>query len=301
MYRTILALISVGIFSWMTVASAQMSSTNYLIRWDTISTGGSDTSTSSSFQLRDTVGNTATGDSDSSSYQMAAGYRQGVFDPLVTFDVFSQLTTSGRAATAVSGNTITAATNGLSAGDYIVLLQDQGAGQISAIGRIVSAGGGTIVVDELKDGGTAPTIDGSNDYVYLLEGMNADLDTLDAAIVSAAVIGFQVRTDAGNGYVVQALVNGKLRDGANDIDDVGDGAVTVGSEEYGGRSSDTSIAGSTFDTADTAFSTSSQDVADESSYTFQSRNFLTLKASIDGSTADGSYEQSLALIASVNF
>ncbi len=97
------------------------------------------------------------------------------------------------------------------------------------------------------------------------------------------------------------LEDDNLSSGANDIDDVGDGSVTVGSEEYGAISSDSSLSASTFDTADTAFTTSFQDIADESDVSFESRNFLELKAAIDGSTEDGSYSQTLTFILSGNF
>ena len=114
-------------------------------------------------------------------------------------------------------------------------------------------------------------------------------------------MGFEVTAETDNGYVVQVFDDGNLRDGANDIDDVADGTVTAGAEEYGGRSSDTSLADSTFDSADTGFTTSFTNVATESSASFASRNFVTIKAAMSSASSNGSYAHTLSFIASGNF
>ena len=85
------------------------------------------------------------------------------------------------------------------------------------------------------------------------------------------------------------------------IDDVADGSVSAGFEEYGARSSDTSIASSTFDTADTALTTSYQDVATESSTSFDSRNFITFKIGTTPLTAVGTYAHTVTFIASGSY
>ncbi len=298
----IIALAIVGVLVRVSFVYADMSSTNFIIRWDTIGAGGDDVSTSASYLLRDTLGNAAIGGSASASYDLRAGYRQGIFDQVITFDVFAQSNASERAATAFDGtDTITCDTTGLAVGDFVALVQDKGSGQVSGIGQIESVGVGTITVDVLTDGGTAPVIDGTNDFVYELVGTSAALGTLDNTVLSTAIVAFDVTVDVEGGYVVQAFDDGNLRSGANDVNDVADGAVTVGAEEYGGRSSDTTLASSTFDTADSAFTTAFQDVADEAAVSFESRNFVTLKASINGSTQDGSYAQALSFIVSGNY
>ena len=119
--------------------------------------------------------------------------------------------------------------------------------------------------------------------------------------MSTVIVAFDVTAANDNGYVVQILEDGNLRSGGNVVNDVVDGSVTSGSEEYGARSSDTSISTSTFDTADTALSTTFSDVATEATASFESRNFVTLKVAIDEGTADGSYSQIVSLIASGNF
>ncbi|OGL67062.1 hypothetical protein A2856_01110 [Candidatus Uhrbacteria bacterium RIFCSPHIGHO2_01_FULL_63_20] len=232
---------------------------------------------------------------------MNAGYRGGVFDQVITFEVFAQNNGSQRAATAAVGTTITCSTAGLAEGDFVALVQDEGASQVSAVGRIISIGAGTITVDELRDGGSAPVIDGTADFVYLLDATTAALSTLDNAVVSTALVGFDVTAEVDGGYTVQIADDGNLRDGASDINDVADGTVTAGSEEFGGRSSDTTLVGSSFDTADSAITTSFQEVATRSVVSFESRDFVTLKASISGSTNDGSYANALSFIVSGNY
>jgi hypothetical protein len=72
--------------------------------------------------------------------------------------------------------------------------------------------------------------------------------------------------------------------------------VTAGSSEYGGRSSDATLASSTFDTQDTAFTTDPALVASVDAHPFLSIGFVTLKASVSGSQAGGSYSQTLTAI-----
>ncbi|MBI4591914.1 hypothetical protein HY733_00485 [Candidatus Uhrbacteria bacterium] len=278
-----------------------MSSTNFEIRWDTVNTGGSDTASSTSYLLRDTSEAGVSGSGSSTSYQVTQGYRSGIDDQIITFEVYSQTTASGRAATALSGLTVTADTTGISVNMLIAVVQNLGESQVAAIGRVASIGGGTISVDAWKDGGTFPTIDGTNDYMYPLTSSSVAFGTLSTSSVSTALLAFEVSAANDNGYVVQVVEDGNLRSGSNDIDDVTDGSVSTGLEEYGARSSDTSLSSSTFDTADTAITSTFSDVATESSAIFENRGFLSLKVAINQPTTEGSYSQILSLIASGNF
>lgn len=291
----------VGFFILARFAQAAMSSTNFEIRWDTISTGGSDTASSASYSLRDTAEPTVAGSGSSSSYQLAQGYRSGVDDQIITFEVLTQATASARAATALSGTTVTASTSGISVDSLIAVVQNVGASQVAAIGKVASLGAGTITVDAWKNGGTAPTIDGTNDYVYPLTSTSVGFGELSVSSVSTAIVAFEVTAVNDSGYSVQVFDDGNLRATGYDIDDVLDGSVTAGSEEYGARSSDTTLSNSTFDTADAALSTTYQDVATESLASFESRNFLTLKAAMSSSSGSVSYSQVLSLIVSANY
>ena len=80
------------------------------------------------------------------------------------------------------------------------------------------------------------------------------------------------------------------------IADVADGTVSVGAGEYGAISSDTSLASSTFDTADTAITSALQQVASRSDNSFSTRDFLTLKVAPVSGQASGTYTQTLSLI-----
>lgn len=291
----------VGFFVCAPFVEAAMNSTNYMIRWDTVSTGGSDTASSASYGLRDTAESTVAGLGTSSSYLLSQGYRFAIDDQFIRFEVKAQNTSQGRAASALSGLTVTASTSGISVNDLIAVVQDLGVSQVGAIGRVASIGSGTLTVDAWKNGGTAPTVDGSNDYVYPLTSTTVALSDLSTSSVVTSIVAFEVSIDNDDGYVVQVFDDGNLRSGANTIDDVADGAVTTGSEEYGARSSDTTISTSTFDSADTAITTTSTDVATESTGITESRNFLTMKAGISTSTSSRDYSQTLGLIASGNF
>src|SRR3989338_3552688 len=121
----------VGFFVSVSTVSAAMSSANYQILWDSIDSGGSDVSSSASYILRDAVGNTGAGDSTSTSYQLNAGYRAGIFDQVVKFDLYVQDLSTQRAATAFAGSVVTASTSGLAVGDVVAIVQDEGLNQVS--------------------------------------------------------------------------------------------------------------------------------------------------------------------------
>lgn len=300
--RTIVAaMVLAGFFGTAACAFAQMTSTDYQIRWDTVGNGGDDTSSSSSYVLQDTTGNAGIGDSSSASYGLGAGYREGVVSQFIDFSFFAQDNGVSATATGLVGTTISCDPTGFTMGDMVSLLQDKGESQVTAIGKIVSIGGGSITIDALKDGGVAPVIDGTNDFVVLLNGDASSFGTLSTSAVRTSVIGMTVSTSASAGYVVQVLSDGDFRNGADTINPVADGTVTSASEEYGARSSDTSLATSTFDTADSAFTTSFQTVADAATSVSDDRNFLVDKAAIDALTVSGSYAQTLTLIVSGNY
>jgi hypothetical protein len=304
MNKFIAAFALVGFFVYTTPALADMASTNYQIQWDSLSEGGSDTSTSENYGIHDSVGSSSIGNSESESYQTDSGYRAGLFDQVITFDILVQDSSTSYAATSRSGTSVFMPnTSGLSVGSSIVLIQDRGASQVSAIGFITSIAANTsITVDSWSDNGTTPVIDGTNDFVYLISvGNNASFGELSAPSVSTVVIGFEVNADLANGYSIQVISDGTLTNGSVSIANVLDGSVTAGVSEYGAISSDTTLASSTFDTEDSALTTSSQDVVTNPSRAFNDRHFLTLKASKASATSAGTYAQTLTFIASGNF
>lgn len=304
MWGFLLSFLIVG-FGWMNVvhpARAAMSSSNFQIQWDMVGEGGSDSASSSTYGLRDTVGNATAGSSSSATYQTQAGYRAGIFDPTLTFDIHALTNSTEIVAQSLVGTTVTvSSSSSFTVGDLILLIQDRGASEIDAIGRITAKTDTTLVVDQLSYATTLPVIDGTNDFVFALTSDGAAFGSLNATSVKTTAVGWEVNTDVPSGYTVSVIEDGDLRNGSSVIPAVTDGSVTVGISEYGARSSDTSLSSSTFDSQDTAFTTNFQDVATTSAPSFKSRQFLVLKASMNGSVSPGTYTQALSFIASANF
>ena len=117
-------------------------------------------------------------------------------------------------------------------------------------------------------------------------------NTINLGILSASAIGsdshsFTVTTNAIQGYGVRVYEDGGLRSGANDIDDVTDGEVTAGSEEYG---ISTAGANGQLNAADTAVSNGLL-VSESSRPVSSDTTTVTYKASISSGTAAGTYNQ----------
>lgn len=282
---------------------AEMSSANFSIQWDTISAGGSDTSSSASYILRDTVGNQAGGSSAGTSYAVNAGYRQGTFDEIISVNFAGQDDASQVSATALSGNTISVSSVApFEVQRFIVLVQDLGPSQVSAMGTIQSIDPGELTVYELFGG--SPVIDGVNDYVFLLGSSSLSFGTLPEANVVTKVIGFNVLAEVPGGYTMHVREDGDLRDGGDAINDVADGAVTAGEEEYGARSSDTTISDSDFDTEDAAITSEFLPMYESAvPPEFSSEHFLfTLKVSREPDvTPEGTYGHALTFIVAGNY
>ena len=298
MRLSLTALLSITAIFMAGSVFAQMSSTNYEIRWDSVGYGGSDTSSSASYQLRDSVGGLGAGRETGTSYLIDAGYRGGVFDRIVTFEVFAQSTTY-TTASVLSGTTITVAdTSSFSVGDKVALVQDQGVGQVAGVGEITGIAGSDITLDSLDSGGAVISVDGSSDFLYLMSASSMNFGNVSTSIVAQKIIAWEVNIDVDGGYSVSVIEDTDLISGANNIDDVADGSVTAGSEEYGARSSDQSLASSTFDTQDTSITSTFQQVGSRAAASFASRDLLTLKAAASASSVSGTYSQNLSLIVS---
>ena len=277
--------------------NAEMASTNYEIRFDTIGSGGDQTSTSASYNLRDSIGEIAPDDSSSASYQLGSGFRKGIFDPAVDFAIFIQDRATQVAASSLVGTTVTVTSAaGIAEGDKIVIIQDEGGGQVSAIGEVTATTVITATVDFLTDSGSTPNIDGTDDFVYVLDGGAVSLGVLSDLAVTTATIAWEINLDTDDGYEVFVFEDGDIRDGPESIDDVADGTVTAANSEYGGRSSDSTLASSTFDTEDAAFGMAFSQIASRSDIEFKSRDFLTVKVAIDDDQPEGNYSHTLTFV-----
>lgn len=280
-----------------------MTSTNYQIQWDTMSSGGSDSASSSSYQLRDTIGETTIDRSTSTNYDLRAGYRAGVDDQPFSFSLLLQNRNTQVAATTLSGTTATVnTTSGYSVGNYVLLVENEGASQVTSFGKITSISGSNVTVDSWRTLGTQGTLDGNSDYLYLMTtGVSPGFGTLSSSSVATYAFGWELTNMSSNGHTVSIFDSGDFRTSYSEIADVADGSVTAGSDEYGARSSDTTLAGSTFDTQDTAMTTTPQPVGTESSDVYLNRQFVLLKVAISSSATSGTYSTLTTIIATGSF
>lgn len=291
------ALVVMSVF--YNIVNAQMSSTNYEIRFDSLNFGSSDSSSSASYGLRSNIGVGLSDRSSSSSYILSSGYREGIYDPVADFDIFVQSMDTQTGAISLSSNTVTIADpSGYAVGEMIVVIQDEGASQYAAFGKISSISGSDLIVDFWTNSGSAPVIDGTNDYVYELTSTTISLGALVDSVVTTSIVAWEVNFDADDGYSVYVSEDTNLQDASAtySISDVSDGSVTAGSSEYGAISSDSSLSLSTFDTQDTAFTTSLQQVGSRSDNAMISRDFLTIKTAISSSQNVATYYHSLTFV-----
>ena len=293
---SIALVVLVAIFSCSFSVFGQMTSTNFQIQWDSISAGGDDTSSSSSYILRDSVDPSSASQGSSTSYELDQGYRAGVYDRVADFEIFIESRSTQVSAISVTDTAVTVSSvSGFTVGDMVLIVEDEGESQISAMGKITSINVTTITVDQWHYATVMPTVGGVDDYLY---NMNATVTTMPdptPSVLATTAIGWEVTADVGDGYSVYVYENQDLTTGTDTITDVADGAVTVGSREYGARSSDTTLS-SDFDTQDVAITSTLQQVGSRASNTFESRDFLTLKSSANGFEASGTYSHTITII-----
>ncbi len=123
--------------------------------------------------------------------------------------------------------------------------------------------------------------------------------TLTESDVSTAVLAWEADADVSQGYSVYLVADHEMRStvsASTVLTAVADGTVSAGSTEYGARSSDTSLTLSTFDTVDTAITTSLQQIASRGDNTLEARDFLTLKAAVANGATSAEYTQELTVL-----
>ncbi|MDA1024744.1 MAG: hypothetical protein O3B96_02135 [bacterium] len=279
------------------VSAADMTSTNYIIRNDAISAGGDTTSSSGSYIVRDTIGQSAIGNGSSDAYIEQSGRSAAVFDQVAGFSTYLQNRTTQVGVTALSSTTFTAtSTTDFSVGDKALLVQDELSSPVFAFGEVISVVDGDITVDGWTSSGAMPIIDCFGDRAYVLDATSLDFGTLTVGAVARAIIAMEVDSDNDDGFNIYIGEGGGLTNGAYEIADVVDGAVSAGVDEYGARSSDASITDSTFDTEDTAITNTYQKVAEGSGATLSARAFLDLKVGISSAATSGTYSHAITLV-----
>ncbi len=134
---------------------------------------------------------------------------------------------------------------------------------------------------------------------FTISGNSINFGALSASAISTSSITVTTTTNAANGYVTTIYENTNLQTaGGADIDDVADGTVNPGVEEYGIR---TSGAHGQMNGADTAVTSTPQTVASYSSWVNGSAVVITFKVAISSATSAGSYTHNVMLISTGRF
>lgn len=131
-----------------------------------------------------------------------------------------------------------------------------------------------------------------------LSANSVSLGSLGTDSVSTASQTLTVTTNSPTGYTATIAEDGNLRSTANDIDDVSDGTVTAGSEEYGIRTSGTA---GQMNNSDTAITIASQTVASTSTIATSEQTSIAYKAAVSASTESGTYSHIVTFTTTVNY
>jgi hypothetical protein len=124
----------------------------------------------------------------------------------------------------------------------------------------------------------------------------ASLGTLSLLELASSTVSSTISTDSSTGYSLTFDEDGDLRNGGATIDDVLDGSVTVGSEEYGLR---TIGGGGTSPFADVAI-VDGLEVASSLGTVSGEETGIQFLATISGATLAGSYSHVITATLSAN-
>ena len=131
---------------------------------------------------------------------------------------------------------------------------------------------------------------------FSLSDASVSLGTVTTTAVSSMVVTTTISTDSETGYTLYIYDDGNLRSGGNDIDDVVDGTVSAGSEEYGFVTNGTDGIIS----SDTAITTSPNAIASASGGVTDRQVGVEFRASVSPSTVEATYSHSVIISATVN-
>ena len=136
-----------------------------------------------------------------------------------------------------------------------------------------------------------------------IDDTSIELGTLSTASVASATQTYTVNSNNQSGVTMQITADGNLDDGSgNTIDDVADGTVSAGSEEYGISVSAASglSAVAPYDSGDDAVPQVADDIANSASSVSSGTLDVTYKASISGTTVAGDYDQEVTMTIATN-
>lgn len=282
-----------------------MTSSNYRIIWDSINSGGLDMATSTNYRLRDTIGEQATGYSTSTNYTISAGYRAGdKHIPSLRFNIGTQENFSRTPYTEFSDSeeyVVVDDVTYFAAGDYVGVVENQGLGQLVAVGKVTSVVGNTVYVDnwEGNPGALSQFPAGGDDYCYRLGGFAASFGALSSTQPKTALTVTDVASDSQNGYTTYVNDDGDLTNGVSSIRNVSDGEVSLNSEEYGwqvfGSKAINTGSDLPFQAVDTAIQQSTLEALDDE------RSAFVYKIAIEPFTPDGNYSHHVFFTVTANF
>jgi len=134
-------------------------------------------------------------------------------------------------------------------------------------------------------------------FTFSLSVSSLSLGALTVGSVNTASYTATTSTNAAHGFTTYVYEDGDLRSGANTIDDVADGSVTAGSEEYGIATSGTyALLG-----ADTAITTSSLATASYTKWINGAETTITHKVARGTGTLAGTYSHIITYMSVGNF
>lgn len=136
-------------------------------------------------------------------------------------------------------------------------------------------------------------------FTFSLSANSIDFGTLTVGSVFTDSVTVTTSTNADGGYFTTIVEDGEFRTGlGDDINDVTDGTVSAGSEEYGIR---TSGASGQMNGADTGILSTAQEVADYASWINGDAVTVDFKVSITPTTAAGYYEHTVTFVSTGRF
>lgn len=283
-----------------------MSSTNYWIPWDTVNSGGSDIGSSTNFSIHDSIGGAVVGTSTSANFSLAQGYR--VPEAVNTLSYFVRSANTGPTTYSaftdgVGGSVTVGSAAGFSVGDLIAVVEDRGFGQLVAVGIVTQVAGTVLTVDRFEgDGvGMSAVPAGGDDFVYRLSANSFSFGSVAPGNEHTSVVGTSVLTNVLTGYSVYIQANQELQNAsAQIITAVTDGAVTVGSEEYGASVTGATAFGAGTDLGVTTTQRVVQTSATQSG-SVSDKVAMTFKLSITPGTNPGTYTQTVYYTLTANY
>ena len=302
--RSILCIVLMVILGWTNAVSAAMTSTNYQIPFDSLNSGGTDFSSSTNFNMNDTLGEQATGYGTSTNFMLHAGYRQSDENAMIALDVGAQENLTQTAYTAFQSSgpaTVTvASTTSFATSSHISVVENRGLTQKLAVGKITGITGNVITVDKWDgDNATMSAVPaGGDDFAFRTDGSAVQFGTLIPLVGTTSNVHTEVTTNASTGYTLHVYSDGYLRTLTNHIKDVTDGLISGDAEEYGASVVGVKAVGVGSDFAVTTTHTLIQTSAGPG---INDRIGMNYKIFIVPATLAGSYTQHVTYLLTANF